>query len=144
MDYWALIAELPAAISASALVVNLLPFSVDKKFNPLIMFVAALLSLFLPWKVVIALAMCIPMGFLYQWLGIRLQGHEPFKLPVREMGATLRRLREHPHQVMDILTRGFPNPAEQDEADDVPDEAEAPDDVPEMVPVPITSHIPDL
>jgi hypothetical protein len=142
MNYVSVLVALPAAVSASAIAVNLLPFSVDKKFNPLIMFASALLSLCLPWKIVIALAMCIPMGFLYQWLGIRLQGHEPFKLPVKEMNATIRRLREHPPQVMDILTRGFPNPAEQDEADEVPDDA--PDDVPEMVPVPVMSHIPAL
>lgn len=85
MEYIWIIIALLAACSGSALVVNLLPFSVNKRLNPMVMFLSALIALTLPHVIILALAMTIPMGLIYGWTGIRLQGHEPVKLPVEQI-----------------------------------------------------------
>lgn len=111
MDYLELIYLIPAAVAASVMFVNVLPFSVDKKLNPWIMFAAAMLVLFLPQWMAIALAMTIPMGLIYGWTGIRLQGHEPVRVPVQEVRATIAKLRPPKKtEVQAFLTKEYPDP----------------------------------
>lgn len=112
MEYLSLIIEVPAAVAASVMFVNIMPFSLDRKLNPWIMFLSAMLSLFLPTTVVIALAMTIPMGVIYGWTGIRLQGHEPVKLPVDQV-KTLTKMIKVPKktEVREFLTKEYPNPS---------------------------------
>jgi hypothetical protein len=110
--YWRLFFELPAAVALGPLVVNLLPFAIDKKFNPLVMFLCALVSMFLPVQVALALAICVPMGLIYGWVNIRLQGHEPVRIPVAQARDLVKRwnpLRKT-EVTVDILTREYPEP----------------------------------
>lgn len=112
MNYWMLFAEIPAAVAASVMFINLMPFSLDKKLNPWVMFLAALLVLFLPAHIVLAMAMTVPMGLVYGWTGIRLQGHEPVKLPVEQIKKIAKRLRVSKKvAVTEFLTQEFPNPS---------------------------------
>lgn len=108
---WIIIALL-AAVAGSALVANLLPFSIDKKLNPLVMFLAALIALALPHIIILALAMTIPMGLIYGWTGIRLQGHEPVKIPVDQVKELAKKALKVPKKapVSEFLTREFPKP----------------------------------
>lgn len=107
---WILISIL-AAVAGSAMIANVLPFSIDKKFNPLVMFLAALAALVLPHIIILALAITIPMGLLYGWMGIRLQGHEPVKLPVKQVVTAAKKLLpEKPIETQEFLTTEFPNP----------------------------------
>lgn len=107
---WIIIAIL-AAVAGSAMVANLLPFSIDKKLNPLVMFLAALTALALPHIIILALAMTIPMGLIYGWTGIRLQGHTPVKLPIEEAKALTKRIKiPKKAEVSVFLDKEFPNP----------------------------------
>lgn len=107
---WIIIAIL-AATAGSAMVVNILPFSVDRKLNPLVMFLAALCALGLPHLLVLALAMTIPMGLIYGWTGIRLQGHAPVKIPVEQVLTVAKKLvPQRPVETQAFLTTEFPNP----------------------------------
>lgn len=107
---WIIVAVL-AACSGSALVANLLPFSIDKKLNPLVMFIAALVALTLPHLIILALAMTIPMGIIYGWTGIRLQGHEPVHLPVAQAKALMNHLKPPKRvETSEFLTRSYPDP----------------------------------
>jgi hypothetical protein len=107
-----LIAEIPAAVAASVMFVNVMPFSLDPKLNPWVMFLAALLILSLPLHFVLALAMTIPMGLIYGWTGIRLQGHAPVKLPVGQVVSVAKRLKVPKKiEIRDILQTEFPNPS---------------------------------
>lgn len=100
-----------AAVAASAMITNVLPFSLDKRLNPWVMFLAALLCLVLPHIIVFALAMTIPMGLIYGWTGIRLQGHTPVKLPVEEVKALTKKLKiPKKTEVSIFLDQEFPNP----------------------------------
>lgn len=111
MNYWMLLIEIPAAVSASVMFVNVLPFALDKKLNPWIMFLAALLVLGLPTFLQVALAMAIPMGLIYGWTGIRLQGHEPVKLPVEQAKALTKMIKiPKKTEVSTFLTKEYPNP----------------------------------
>lgn len=118
-NYWALFYEIPAAISLGPLVVNLLPFSIDKKLNPLVMFLSALLTMLFPIGIDLALGMCIPIGFAYGQMGVRLQGHEPVHLPVEQARTVVHRVRERLRREdiptdgpsEDILTKEYPDPA---------------------------------
>ena len=111
MEFIWIIVALLAACSGSALVANLLPFSIDKKLNPLVMFLAALAALVLPHVIIIALAMTIPMGLIYGWAGIRLQGHEPVKLPVDEVKALAKRIKvPKKREVSTFLDKAYPDP----------------------------------
>lgn len=92
--------------------INLMPFSLDRKLNPWVMFLAALLVLFLPLHVVLALAMTVPMGLVYGWTGIRLQGHEPVKLPVKQVVDVAKRIKvPRKVEVTEYLSQEFPNPS---------------------------------
>lgn len=107
---WIIIAIL-AATSGSALVVNLLPFSIDKKLNPLVMFLSALVALVLPHIFILALAMTIPMGLIYGWTGIRLQGHEPVRLPVQQVKTLVNNLKPPKRaETREFLTKAYPDP----------------------------------
>ena len=107
---WIIIAIL-AATAGSAMVANLLPFSIDKKLNPLVMFLAALIALGLPHVIILALAMTIPMGLIYGWTGIRLQGHVPVRLPVQETLALAKRIKVPKRVETSVfLAQEFPNP----------------------------------
>lgn len=111
MNYWMLIAEIPAAVAASVMFVNVMPFSIDPKLNPWVMFLAALLVLFLPLPIVLALAMTIPMGLIYRYNSIRLQGHAPVKLPVSQVLGAAKKIKIPKKVVVqDILQTEFPNP----------------------------------
>lgn len=105
---------MPAAVAASVMFVNVMPFSLSKKLNPWLMFLSALLVLFLPVYIDIALAMTVPMGLIYGWTGVRLQGHEPVRLPVNQVKSLATKLRENirtPGPRENILTREFPSPS---------------------------------
>ncbi len=111
MEFIWIILAIFAAVAGSALVVNLLPFSIDKKLNPLVMFSAALTALVLPHIIVLSLAMTIPMGLIYGWTGVRLQGHEPVRVPVEKIRDNLVKLKPKAKvEVTDFLTRGYPLP----------------------------------
>lgn len=111
MEYTQLIFEIPAAVAASVMFVNIMPFTFDKKLNPWIMFCAALLVLGLPHFIVLALAMTIPMGMIYGWTGIRLQGHEPVKIPVAQVVGAAKKIKiPKKTEVKDFLTREYPVP----------------------------------
>jgi hypothetical protein len=111
MEIIVVIIAILAAVAGSALVVNLLPFSLDKRLNPLVMFLAALLALVLPHVVVLALAMTIPMGLIYGWTGVRLQGFDTVRVPVDKITDQLVRLKRTPKvEVKEILTREYPLP----------------------------------
>lgn len=117
MNWWHILLDIPAAVTASVMLVNILPFSLSAKLNPWVMFACALLVLALPLPVVVALAIAVPMGLIYGWTGVRLQGHEPVKLPVRQIisikDAVINRLSiiREPEETIEILTQEFPNPA---------------------------------
>ena len=111
MEFIWIIIALLAACAGSALVANLLPFSIDKKLNPMVMFLSALLALALPHIIILALAMTIPMGLIYGWTGIRLQGHEPVKLPVDQAKALAKRVKvPKKREVSTFLDRSYPDP----------------------------------
>jgi hypothetical protein len=111
MEIIVVIIAILAAVAGSALVVNLLPFSLDKRLNPLIMFLAALLALVLPHIVVLALAMTIPMGLIYGWTGVRLQGFDTVRVPVDRITDQLVKFKRTPKvEVKEILTRAYPLP----------------------------------
>ena len=114
MEWWKLIFEIPAAVTASVMIVNILHFSLDPKLNPWLMFVSAVLALFLPWPVVVALAIAVPMGVIYGWTGVRLQGHAPVRLPVDRVKALTKTLKVPKRRVVsDFLTQEFPAPVER-------------------------------
>lgn len=93
------------------MVANILPFSIDRKLNPLVMFLAAMAALALPHFFVLALAMTVPMGLVYGWCGIRLQGHTPVKLPIEETKALAKRLKVPKRAEVNVfLDQEFPNP----------------------------------
>jgi hypothetical protein len=111
MEIIVVIIAILAAVAGSALVVNLLPFSIDKRLNPLIMFLAAILALVLPHIVVLALAMTIPMGLIYGWTGVRLQGFDTVRVPVDRITDQLVKFKRTPKvEVKEILTRAYPLP----------------------------------
>lgn len=111
MEYIWIIFAILAAVAGSVMVVNLLPFSIDKKLNPLVMFLAALVALVLPHLIVIALAMTVPMGLIYGWTGIRLQGHEPVKLPVAQVTELAKKIKvPKKTEVTEFLSKEFPVP----------------------------------
>lgn len=112
MEYIWILFALLAAVAFSVMVINILPFSLDKKLNPLAMFLSAMIALVLPHFVVLALAMTVPMGLIYGWTGIRLQGHVPVKLPIEQAVNLVSKLRPKPEiEYQEILSREFPNPA---------------------------------
>jgi hypothetical protein len=112
MEWWKLLFEIPAAVTASVMIVNLLPFSLDPKLNPWLMFFAALMVLFLPWPVVVALAIAVPMGVIYGWTGVRLQGHAPVKLPIEQAKALTKMLKvPKKTEVREFLTKEYPDPS---------------------------------
>lgn len=112
MEYWKLLFEIPAAVAASVMFVNVMPFSVDKKLNPWVMFLAALLALFMPLYLDLALAMTLPMGFIYGWTGVRLQGHEPVKLPIEQVKTVASKLKPpRKTEVQEFLTKEYPDPS---------------------------------
>lgn len=111
MEYIWIIFALFAAVAFSVMVVNVLPFSIDKKLNPLVMFLSALAALALPHLIVTALAMTVPMGLIYGWTGIRLQGHEPVKLPVEQVVGLAKKLKvPKKTEVTTFLNKEFPVP----------------------------------
>jgi hypothetical protein len=111
MEFIWIIIALLAACSGSALVVNLLPFSINKRLNPMVMFLSALIALALPHVIILALAMTIPMGLIYGWTGIRLQGHEPVKLPVDQAITLAKRIKvPKKAEVSTFLDRSYPDP----------------------------------
>jgi hypothetical protein len=111
MEYLFILFAVAAAVAASVMIVNILPFSIDKKLNPWLMFGCALLMLNLPHMIVLALAMTIPMGLIYGWTGIRLQGHEPVRLPVEQVKGLANHIKIPKRQkVSQFLTREYPDP----------------------------------
>lgn len=111
MEFIWIILAILAAVAGSALIANLLPFAIDKKLNPLVMFLSALVALVLPHILIIALAMTIPMGLLYGWTNIRLQGHEPVKLPVEQVKGLAKKVKiPKKVEVTEFLTREYPDP----------------------------------
>lgn len=116
MGYIWILFALFAAVALAPMVVYVLPFSVDKKLNPAVMFLSALACLTLPHTIVIALALTVPMGLVFNWTGVRLQGHEPVRIRVPvldvrkgvlKLGSLIDR-RKVP--VTEVLTREFPLP----------------------------------
>lgn len=102
-----------AAVAVSVMIVNVLPFSLDKKLNPWLMFASALLVLNLPHMIVFALAMTVPMGLVYGWTGVRLQGHVPVRLPVEQVKALTKYIKiPKRHEVSTFLAKAYPDPEE--------------------------------
>lgn len=118
MEFIWIILAILAAVAGSALVANLLPFSIDKKLNPVVMFLSALIALVLPHILVLALAMTIPMGLIYGWTNIRLQGHDPVRLPVEQAIGLAKKIKlPKKVEVSEFLTREYPDPTAESSVD---------------------------
>lgn len=101
-----------AAVAISVMVTHVLPFSLDKRLNPWLMFGAALLALVLPHLLVFALAMTVPVSLICNFTGVRLQGHEPVQIPVHKIVEVASKLKPPPKaEVKEFLTKEFPDPS---------------------------------
>jgi hypothetical protein len=127
MEFLRLLYEIPGAVTLAVMVAYALPFELDKKLNPLLMFLAALVCLFLPAQVTIALAMAVPMALVCGWTGVRLQGHTPVRLPTDEVRSLIAKARRRRPETDPILTREYPSPEEA-----------------EVVEAPVPKYVPEL
>jgi hypothetical protein len=115
MNFWDLFYVIPGAVTLSVILASFLPFSLDKGMNPSLIFLSALLCVFLPVQVTVALAIAVPVGLVHGWTGVRLQEHEPVKVnfgKARSLAAFLRGKVRHRQAatVRQVLTREYPEP----------------------------------
>jgi hypothetical protein len=81
MDYWHLIFQIPAIISAATIVTDVLPFSLDRRYVALLVFLAALVVLNLPLTITVALALVLGVSVANKYLGISFSAKEPVTIP---------------------------------------------------------------
>jgi hypothetical protein len=112
VNYYDLIYQIPAAVTASTAIAYALPFSLPARFNPVLLFLCALMVLSLATKIDIALAVCGPVSLIHNYLGVRLQGHEPVRIPWHQSLAYARGFRDRIKkvQVREFLKRPYPDP----------------------------------
>jgi hypothetical protein len=140
VNYLDLIYQIPAAVTASTAIAYALPFSLPARFNPVLLFLCALMVLSLTVKIDIALAICGPISLIHNYLGVRLQGHEPVKIPWRRSLAYAQEFRDRMKktEVREFLSHPYPDPEE-----DPGPVAEDPSEV-AVIPVGIRKFVPEL
>jgi hypothetical protein len=112
VNYWDLIYQIPAAVTASTAIAYALPFSLPARFNPVLLFLCALMVLSLATKIDIALAICGPVSLIHNYLGVRLQGHEPMRIPWHRTLSYAQGFRDRIKkvEVREFLKRSYPDP----------------------------------
>jgi hypothetical protein len=104
MDWVHLIYELPAVAAGTVLLAYLLPWKLQPRFAPLLLFCVALAVMKLPPWIDLALAMTIPAAYLLGKLGVDLHSHEPLRIKL----TGLKPLRV---PLQEFAKRAYPDPA---------------------------------
>jgi hypothetical protein len=134
MEYLRLLYELPAIVSGCTMLAYLLPVKFEIRFAPLLMFVVALLVLWMPEFVDLALCLTIPATYFQEnILGIKMDGHEPLKLTVPKVKLPKR---AKPVPIQEFATQAYPDPAAEPEDDEHSD-----DDPPKLEPPTVISTV---
>ncbi len=89
MEYWHLIYEVPAIISAATIVTDILPFSLDRRYVALLVFVVSLIVLNLPAIVSLALGLVLLVSVINKYLGVSFSAKEPVRIPFGKYRTTI-------------------------------------------------------
>ncbi len=129
MDYWHLIFQIPAIISGATIVSDLLPFTLDRRYVALLVFLVALVVLNAPVIVSLALGLVLVSSIVSKYLGVSFSGKEPVPFgkyrtaithAVQEKTAGWRKKID----AFPYLTRAYPEGTEEmPEAEDEPVQA---------------------
>lgn len=116
-DYWHLIYEIPAIISAATIVTDILPFSLDRRYVALLVFLVSLVVLNLPAIVSLALGLVLVVSVINKYLGVSFSAKEPVVIPFGKYRTAIMKVRlPKKTEVREFLTRAYPTGTVTEEA----------------------------